>query len=517
MLGAVSDGVRICRITDTLSSYESLTRDSLDKSVSIRYGISWTGVRLYDLGNGPVRMLHRPEQFLSPGFLKRCASRTCTRSHPLDAQGNEVDITPANWKRYAVGQLGSEFETRETAAGYKFPSGVARLLDLATIDDIETKRRLGSSLGYYAGIFGPVDREIEREHGAKVGVWAGPAGPEAYDLEHVVDPKDQRFETYRPRDRDFTPDDLGPNHFAVALLLGRGLDQANAIEVVRDAASPTLFVFGSIRDRSTRPMAEQDPTPPARPFRQIRFTHDARKGPIAMAAIILDDALPPEVAEKVLGILEALKAGIAELEAMVGAGNGKIAELEDALAKAKAEVEAGKTATTDVAKARDTALGQVKVLEAEVAEHRVAELDREFEASTKLLTAKNPERAATGWARDKFEDLPALRSAVVTELHGADAKIVAKAKAKGDDGIELLYLAAFEGQPADDPDGDGEADEIGSGSGSGSGSARDSAPQPKPTRGPKLSNTTPPRVRDSGEDDGPAPGSLAHYTQPANT
>jgi hypothetical protein len=504
---AVHEGVRICRITDTLSSYESLTRDSLDESVSIRYGISWTGVRLYDLGNGPVRMLHRPEQFLSPGFLKRCASRTCTRSHPLDSQGQEVDITPANWKRYAVGQLGSEFETRETEAGYKFPSGVARLLDLATIADIEVKRRLGSSLGYYAGIFGPVDREIEREHGAKVGVWAGPAGPEPYDLEHVVDPKDKRFETYRPRDRDFTPDDLGPNHFAVALLLGRGLDQANAIEVVRDAASPTLFVFGSIRDRSTRPMADQDPNlPAARPFRQIRFTLDARKGPIAMAALVLDDALPPEVAEKVLGILEALKSGIAELEAMVGAGNGKIAELEDALAKAKAEVESGKTATNDVAKARDTALGLVKSLEAEVAEHRVAELDREFEASTRLLTAKNPERVTTGWARDKFEDLAGLRRAVVVELHPT-IKLLSKAT---DESVELLYLAARDGAPAaDETEGDDET---------GEGSTRDSAPQPKPkAAGPKLSNTEPkPRVRDSGEGDGPAEGSLAYYTQAAN-
>ena len=95
----------------------------------------------------------------------------------------------------------------------------------------------GTSLGYNALWYGPyVDAEIVGEHEngeGLIGSWQGPHGPELYDIEHVVDP-DCEIVQRLVRDAGFDAEQLGGNHFAVALaeLCGRGGAQSELMRIV---------------------------------------------------------------------------------------------------------------------------------------------------------------------------------------------------------------------------------------------------------------------------------------------
>lgn len=235
--------------------------DPRTQFLGARAGLSWTGVREYVLGGKRVKVLHRPEQFTAPGFLKTLRRLPAPEGHPDGGR----DVLVSNADELVAGYTGEVVDV-EPLGGYMRPVGnvsvfrastICKMVDEATwrrycedFPDVAQlglrhaggKPRTGTSLGYNSLWYGPhVEAEIvsERDDGSYVGEWQGPNGPERYDIEHIVDP-DCEIVQRLVTNTGFNPEILGGQHFAVCLaaLGGRGAEQSELLRVVDSRELP---------------------------------------------------------------------------------------------------------------------------------------------------------------------------------------------------------------------------------------------------------------------------------------
>lgn len=249
--------MRLVRVQDRLTSDEqSVWRiNPRTGMLESRAGLSWTGVRDYLIGGKVTKVLHRPEQFNSPGFLRTLRRVPAAKGHPSGGR----DVLTSNASELLVGYTGEIIDVEEHG-GYSRPVGNASVFVPAVICEMMDRDgwdaycgdfpevaklglrhsgappKTGTSLGYNALWYGPhVEAEIvsERDDGSLVGEWMGPNGPERYDIEHIVDPE---CEVVRKLEQNtgFDPRVLGGQHFAVCLpaLGGRGAEQSELMRVV---------------------------------------------------------------------------------------------------------------------------------------------------------------------------------------------------------------------------------------------------------------------------------------------
>jgi hypothetical protein len=225
--------IRLTRVQDRFAlSADSApwTINPRTKFLETRAPLTWTGVRPYRQPDGVVlRVLHRPEQWEAPEPLRRLRCLTATQGHPR----GDVNVSPANEAELRVGYTGDDIRV-ETIDGYRCPTArvtVTRPETIKRIQDGATQ----TSLGYTALWVGPPDDEmtVDPATNKACGVWQGPNGPELYDLEHIVDPDCELVrEVVKAGKAGFDPDQLGPNHHAIALDSGRGGVQSELMRVV---------------------------------------------------------------------------------------------------------------------------------------------------------------------------------------------------------------------------------------------------------------------------------------------
>ena len=291
----------------------------------------WSGVRPYKQPDGTtIRVLHRPEQVESPKNLARLRSLTATQGHPK----GDVNLSPANVEALAVGYTGDTI-TIEVIKGYRCP--VARVVAQRreTIERI-LNGATQTSLGYTALWVSPADDELgtDPQTGRECGVWAGPYGPEYYDLEHILDPDCQLVVDLAAK--GFDADQLGANHYGIALDAGRGGVQSELMRVVDsidlsetlgeptiDATAPAPASEWTVSTSEALPFAPVDATwdgdaAAASVFAWAGFDTDKPDASKARQAFLVHDASRPElrgsyklpIARVENGELQVVKAGL---------------------------------------------------------------------------------------------------------------------------------------------------------------------------------------------------------------
>ena len=248
---------RLVRVQDRLTLDEQAVWRINPRTAMLesRAGLSWTGVRDYVIGGERVKVLHRPEQFNAPAFLRTLRRVPAAKGHPSGGR----DVLTSNASELLVGYTGEVIDIEEHG-GYPRPVGNASVFVPAVICEMIDRKtwdayceaypevaklgirhsgappKTGTSLGYNALWYGPhVEAEIvsERDDGSLVGEWMGPRGPERYDVEHIVDPECEVVRKLA-ENTGFDPRVLGGQHFAVGLpaLGGRGAEQSELMRVV---------------------------------------------------------------------------------------------------------------------------------------------------------------------------------------------------------------------------------------------------------------------------------------------
>jgi hypothetical protein len=475
--------IRLTRIQDRFSvSADSApwTINPRTKFLETRAPLTWTGVRPYRQPNGEtIRVLHRPEQWEAPEPLRRLRCLTATQGHPR----GDVNVSPANEAELSVGYTGDEIRI-ETIDGYRCPTArvtVTRPETIKRIQDGATQ----TSLGYTALWVGPPDDEmtVDPATNKACGVWQGPNGPELYDLEHIVDPDCELVrEVVKAGKAGFDPDQLGPNHHAIALDSGRGGVQSELMRVVDSVdldemidgpvidtpivPDPTSVVLDSSYpnpsptaqpaqdsqlDPRTSVMTNPTPTPATATVHNLAISRDlavwlaSHKLPVPapVKLTVRDEGLDME---KLLAFVQALEENCAGMREMMGgmetqledAGTDKAALeekvklAEEALTAAQTELgsasDAMKKACDALVVERDALKTERDSLLTEVSPLRTAELDRVRSIAVKAGVAKDE--------ADKLGSIAELRRATVIARCPSEAKAFRDAS---DESIALTY------------------------------------------------------------------------------
>ncbi len=224
--------LRLARVQDRMafSNDAPWTINPRTGFLETRAPLTWTGVRPYvrpyvQPDGSAIRVLRRPEQVEAPKHLARLRNLTATHGHPK----GDVNVSPANVDALKVGHTGDEIRV-DTIDGYRCPTARVVAQRQSTIDSI-VAGATQSSLGYTAlWVDPPAEERTTDPLGKPCGVWQGPRGPEYYDLEHILDPDCELVQQLVAD--GFDPEELGANHFAIALARGRGGVQSELMRVV---------------------------------------------------------------------------------------------------------------------------------------------------------------------------------------------------------------------------------------------------------------------------------------------
>lgn len=220
---------RLERRSDLSSRVLARKRDARTGALHVRAPLTWIGVREYRRADGTIsRELRRPEQVRSESHLAALRRLTATADHPsADYRGRTLPVTLWVGSRedgpperdgtlrrppamFAVGHTGDSLELVEVD-GEQLPVAWITVTDEGAAQDIEAGAQ-ETSLGYGALI-------VPAQPGA---TWTDSKGREwAYDAEHVLDTSDPRVIEAAERG-EVDPEEIGPNHFAVAIRRGRG-------------------------------------------------------------------------------------------------------------------------------------------------------------------------------------------------------------------------------------------------------------------------------------------------------
>lgn len=220
---------RLERRSDLSSRVLARKRDARTGALHVRAPLTWIGVREYRRADGTVsRELRRPEQVRSESHLAALRRLTATADHPsADYRGRQLPVTLWVGSRedgpperdgtlrrppgmFAVGHTGDSLELVEVD-GEELPVAWITVTDEGAAQDIEAGAQ-ETSLGYGALI-------VPAPPGS---TWTDSKGREwPYDAEHVLDTSDPRVLEAAKRG-DVDPEEIGPNHFAVAIRRGRG-------------------------------------------------------------------------------------------------------------------------------------------------------------------------------------------------------------------------------------------------------------------------------------------------------
>lgn len=308
-----------------------------DEGLVARVPLTWTGVREYpnlqieteDGSFRAARVLRRPEQVLCPAHLRTLERLYVTHDHPI-VDGEQVRVTPDNYRQFQVGQTGDTIDCIERG-GYPVPAAKATVTGRSACESIRAGNTQ-TSLGYTAMIAPPPADEMQPDY---TGIWEGPHGPEPYDLEHLLDPSDPRVVAYAEADPAFDPALLGGNHLAAAIPLGRG-GQLSELLAFSDkqgnsfTGNPTLFFTDKRTNMAdskteTRTLHVVDIAPP-KGTKLPRFTAD------------MDPELAAKVREHITAISQLLEQAMGEKDEM--AEKVESAEgAQEAAANEKAELE----------------------------------------------------------------------------------------------------------------------------------------------------------------------------------
>lgn len=220
---------RLERRSDLSSRVLARKRDARTGALHVRAPLTWIGVREYRRSDGTTsRELRRPEQVRSESHLAALRRLTATADHPsADYRGRQLPVTlwvgsredgpperdgtlrrpPA---QFAVGHTGDSLDFVEID-GEELPVAWITVTDEVAARAIEDGAQ-ETSLGYGALI-------VPAQPGA---TWTDSKGREwAFDAEHVLDTSDPRVLEAAERG-EVDPEEIGPNHFAVAIRRGRG-------------------------------------------------------------------------------------------------------------------------------------------------------------------------------------------------------------------------------------------------------------------------------------------------------
>lgn len=215
--------------------------------------LTWCGVKPVPYRNKEYRMLRRPEQVNSDSYRRSLRGLIATHGHPyaegrpafVHAKAGRAELPDLGFawvppERVQIGYTGDEILTVERE-GYQLPAARTWVTGDSTATAIE--RGLNqTSLGHFTlldftpGEFTTPDGKVER-----------------YDVEQVLDVTDPRIK--EAIESGMVPPELaemiGANHYALALMLGRGLGQS-VIDRVLGAhdgleLGPAPRVFSMIR------------------------------------------------------------------------------------------------------------------------------------------------------------------------------------------------------------------------------------------------------------------------------
>jgi hypothetical protein len=386
------------------------TRDERAQALHMRAPLTWTGVREYPqlrVNGRAARVLRRPEQVFRDGYIETCKRITPTLGHPRDEQGRQILVTPANYRKFAVGSVGDLIE-REEIDGYPVPMGAITVVAEDAIDAILAGNDQVSQ-GFFALIAPPPDDESRTNaRGETVGIWDGPHGPEEYDFEHVCDPEHPAAYEFEKRNPDFPRRQLGANHIAVGIPRGRGLDQAQARPLqtfdAADDCGAILFL-----DSLDPPQGRKATTTMA--TRRIKWSPKLPQGfsgavPCFDAEMEAADADPfMEFLAGMQELIASLIGAKSEAEAAVSEADGEKSAMAEKLAAAEATV-------ADLKEKMGAAVQVADALDAEVKPLRAAALEQ-----AKLVAAK----LVAGVSFDACETPAAVRALAAESLFAAAA------------------------------------------------------------------------------------------------
>jgi hypothetical protein len=386
------------------------TRDERAQALHMRAPLTWTGVREYPqlrVNGRAARVLRRPEHVFRDGYIETCKRITPTLGHPRDEQGRQILVTPANYRKFAVGSVGDLIE-REEIDGYPVPMGAISVVAADAIEAILAGNDQVSQ-GFFALIAPPPDDESRTNaRGETVGVWEGPHGPEEYDFEHVCDPEHPAAYEFEKRNPDFPRRQLGANHIAVGIPRGRGLDQAQA---------RPLQTFDAADDCGAIMFLDSLDPPPGRKATNIMATrriHWSPKLPQGFSGAVpcFDAEMEAADADPFMEFLAGMQELIASLigakseaEAAVSEADGEKSAMAEKLAAAEAVV-------SDLKEKMGAAVQVADALDAEVKPLRAAALEQAKAVAAKLVA---------GVSFDACETPAAVRALVAESLFAAAA------------------------------------------------------------------------------------------------
>mgnify|MGYP001210775048 CR=1 FL=1 len=240
------------RRTDFSRPIRQLRRDPRTNAVQVRAPLTWCGVRTRRLADGSeVRELRRPEQVRAPSHLRKLVRLGAPIGHPEEEwQGRRypVDLWTGalddsgpdatgrlrrDPRRYVVGWTGDQVDL-EDVEGHALPVAWVTIFDERAARLIEAGYDQ-TSLDYGVLL-------VRAPAGA---TWTDPATGEAlpYDVEHVLDEEDPRVAAAIAAGVLRSKDDLGPNHFGVAIRRGVGGSMSRLRDSDSGAWRTTLSEF----------------------------------------------------------------------------------------------------------------------------------------------------------------------------------------------------------------------------------------------------------------------------------
>jgi hypothetical protein len=274
------------RRTDFSRPIRQLRRDPRTNAVQVRAPLTWCGVRTRRLADGSeVRELRRPEQVRAPSHLRKLVRLGAPIGHPEeDFQGKRypVDLWTGaqddsgpdatgrlrrDPRRYVVGWTGDQVDL-EDVEGHALPVAWVTIFDERAARLIEA--------GYDQT---SLDYGVLLVRAPPGSTWTDPATGDSlpYDVEHVLDEEDPRVAAAVAAGILRSADDLGPNHFAVAIRRGVG----GSMSRLRDGADWSLRLIDLVpKAGDTYVDAAARTACPDWPAAELLGDHPARSAPI---------------------------------------------------------------------------------------------------------------------------------------------------------------------------------------------------------------------------------------------